>query len=166
MKLDFEEVSVAGLTKSYGPTLALAGVDLSFKAGTVSVMGVAVGVVHLVGTDTVTFEFFADTLESGAPAADTVADGFLRLHAATLMSWMAVFWLGVPLCAAIASWLDGRRDWHLWIPAAAVVLVVASMAVTFSERQFTTLSEMGLFRPAATLFIIWLFLIGRELRTA
>ena len=34
MKLDFEEVSVAGLTKSYGPTLALAGVDLSFNAGT------------------------------------------------------------------------------------------------------------------------------------
>ena len=38
MKLDFEEVSVAGLTKSYGPTLALAGVDLSFDAGTVSVI--------------------------------------------------------------------------------------------------------------------------------
>ncbi|MBW2547153.1 MAG: ATP-binding cassette domain-containing protein [Deltaproteobacteria bacterium] len=38
MKLDFEEVSVAGLAKSYGPTLALAGVDLSFEAGTVSVI--------------------------------------------------------------------------------------------------------------------------------
>jgi len=34
VKLDFEEVSVTGLTKSYGPTLALAGVDLSFTAGT------------------------------------------------------------------------------------------------------------------------------------
>ena len=38
MKLDFEEVSVAGLTKSYGPTLALAGVDLSFNAGTATVI--------------------------------------------------------------------------------------------------------------------------------
>ncbi len=38
MKLDFEEVSVAGLTKSYGPTLALAGVDLSFSAGSVTVI--------------------------------------------------------------------------------------------------------------------------------
>jgi len=38
VKLDFEEVSVAGLTKSYGPTLALAGVDLSFQAGTATVI--------------------------------------------------------------------------------------------------------------------------------
>lgn len=38
MKLDFEEVSVAGLSKSYGPTLALAGVDLSFGAGEVTVI--------------------------------------------------------------------------------------------------------------------------------
>ena len=38
MKLDFEEVSVAGLAKSYGPTLALAGVDLSFGAGNVTVI--------------------------------------------------------------------------------------------------------------------------------
>ena len=36
MKLDFEEVSVARLAKSYGPTLALAGIDLSFNAGTVA----------------------------------------------------------------------------------------------------------------------------------
>ena len=38
MRLDFEEVGVTGLTKSYGPTLALAGVDLSFEAGSVTVV--------------------------------------------------------------------------------------------------------------------------------
>ena len=38
MKLDFEEVSVTGLTKSYGPTLALAGLDLRFTAGTATVI--------------------------------------------------------------------------------------------------------------------------------
>lgn len=38
MRLDFEEVAVAGLAKSYGPTLALAGVDLSFTQGTVTVV--------------------------------------------------------------------------------------------------------------------------------
>lgn len=38
MKLDFEEVTVAGLAKSYGPTLALRGVDLSFARGTVTVV--------------------------------------------------------------------------------------------------------------------------------
>lgn len=36
MNLDFEDVEVAGLAKSYGPTLALAGVDLQFVAGTVT----------------------------------------------------------------------------------------------------------------------------------
>jgi len=38
VKLDFEEVAVTGLAKSYGPTLALAGVDLSFARGTVTVV--------------------------------------------------------------------------------------------------------------------------------
>jgi heme exporter protein A len=38
VKLDFEEVSVTRLAKSYGPTLALAGVDLSFDAGAVTVI--------------------------------------------------------------------------------------------------------------------------------
>jgi ABC-type multidrug transport system ATPase subunit len=36
VKLDFEEVGVKGLAKSYGPTLALAGVDLRFGAGSVT----------------------------------------------------------------------------------------------------------------------------------
>jgi len=38
VKLDFEEVAVAGLAKSYGPTLALAGVDMSFSQSTVTVV--------------------------------------------------------------------------------------------------------------------------------
>ena len=36
MKLDFEEVAVAGLWKSYGPTLALTGVDLELQRGSVT----------------------------------------------------------------------------------------------------------------------------------
>jgi len=38
VRLDFEEVGVSGLTKAYGPTLALAGVDLRFSAGSVTVI--------------------------------------------------------------------------------------------------------------------------------
>lgn len=38
MQLDFEEVSVTDLAKSYGPTLALAGVSLRFEAGTTTVV--------------------------------------------------------------------------------------------------------------------------------
>jgi len=38
VKLDFEEVGVRGLAKSYGSTLALAGVDLRFEAGSVTVI--------------------------------------------------------------------------------------------------------------------------------
>lgn len=36
MKLDFEEVVVSGLTKTYGATLALGGVNLRFGQGTVT----------------------------------------------------------------------------------------------------------------------------------
>ena len=132
--------------------------------GTVAVLGTGVGVIHLAATDTITFQFFTDTLESGATGAETVADGFLRLHAATLTAWIICFWLGIPLFAAITSWFGGRRDWQLWLPVVMVVLLLASLGVSLAERQYTTLSEMGLFRPAATLFIVWLFLIGRRLR--
>jgi len=38
VKLDFEDVGVTGLAKSYGPTLALRGVDLDFTAGSVTVV--------------------------------------------------------------------------------------------------------------------------------
>lgn len=38
MTIDFEEVSVTDLAKSYGPTLALTGVNLSFEAGTVTLI--------------------------------------------------------------------------------------------------------------------------------
>jgi ABC-type multidrug transport system ATPase subunit len=38
VRLDFEEVGVSGLTKAYGPTLALAGVDLQFTAGSATVV--------------------------------------------------------------------------------------------------------------------------------
>ena len=38
MSYDFNEVSVSGLTKTFGPTLALAGVDLRFERGTVTVI--------------------------------------------------------------------------------------------------------------------------------
>jgi hypothetical protein len=160
-------VAVPAVVVAWGGTLRKPAARVFGRlTGWVAVMGVSIGVIHLVGTDTVTFEFFGDTLESGAPGAETVADGFVRLHAATLTSWIVVFWLGLPLSATVASWLDGRRTWHVWVPGAAVALSAASLAVTMAERQYTTLSEMGLFRPAAVLLLVWLFLIGRELRTA
>lgn len=36
MKLEFDEVAVAGLTKAYGSTLAVSGVDLHLRRGTVT----------------------------------------------------------------------------------------------------------------------------------
>ena len=85
---------------AWGTTLNSPGARVFGRiAGTVSVIGVAIGVLHIVGTDAVTFEFFADTLESGAPAAETVADGLLRLHAATLTAFIVSRFLGVPLRA-------------------------------------------------------------------
>ena len=43
-------------------------------------------------------------------------------------------------------------------------LSLASVSVTLAERQWTTLSEMGLFRPAITVFLVWFGLISYRLR--
>jgi hypothetical protein len=45
------------------------------------------------------------------------------------------------------------------LPAIAT-LSVASISITWAQRQWTTISEMGLLRPAITLFHVWFGLIG------
>jgi hypothetical protein len=50
------------------------------------------------------------------------------------------------------------------LPVAIATMSVASVAVTVVERQWTTLSEMGLLRPAITLFLVWFGLTSYRLR--
>lgn len=133
-------------------------------AGMVAIVGTALGVVHLVGTDTIAFAFYQDTLDSGVEGAATGADVLLRLHAATLTSWIVGFWIAVPVLAAVAAWIDRRRDWQLYLPAVGAVLAVASVVVAIGERQYTFASDMLLFRTSVTLFIVWIGLIGYTMR--
>ena len=135
-------------------------------AHSTTIAGVAVLAIHLIGTDMVTFAFYEDTLNSGLEGAAATADGLLRLHAATLMALIVSLFLLVPLAAAVALWLDGERGYRLWLPFVAAACSMASVVVTLAEKQFTTLSEMVLFRVGATLLIVWIFIVGRDLRAA
>jgi hypothetical protein len=131
---------------------------------TASTVAVTLAALHLVGTDTMTFVAYRDTLASGIEGAGAGADVLLRLHAATLMAWVLTLFVAVPIGAAAAA--AGERDWRwrFWLPAAIATLSVASISLTWAERQWTTVSEMGLLRPAITLFLVWFGLIAYRLR--
>ena len=133
----------------------------------VSIAGVGVGTLHLIGFDTMTFWAFRDTYDAagGSEAAAVSADLLLRLHAASLSSWVLVFFLAVPLLGGVATILDGR--YPSWVGGVGVVggaLQIPALAITLSERQWTTLSEQFIFRTGATLFIVWMLAICWSLR--
>ena len=133
-------------------------------ATTTAIGGVALGVLHLAGTDTMTFLAYEDTLASGLEGAVAGADVLLRLHAATLMAFVVTLFVAVPAAAALAASMDRDWTWRFWLPAAITALSVTSVSVTLVESQWTSLSEMGLFRPAVTLFLIWFGLVSFRLR--
>jgi hypothetical protein len=137
-------------------------------ASLVATLGMAVGAVHLIGTDTMTFVFFEDTFNAGAnsEAVVTSADLLLRLHGATLFTWVLVFWFAVPALMAYAIRLDGQLpQWFAVLAGVSAVLQLAALAVTTSEGQWTTLSEMGLFRVGATLLILFFLLQALAVRS-
>lgn len=136
-------------------------------AHTTSVAGVAVGTLHLVGTDTMTFWAFKDTFEEsrGSEAAQLSVDVLLRLHAATLVSWTLIFFLAVPLLAGVASLLDGRYPrWVGYVGVVGGALQVPALIITLSERQWTTLSEQLIFRTGVTLFVVFMLAIAWSLK--
>ncbi len=127
----------------------------------IAVTGVTIGVVHLVATDTTTFLAFSNTFASGggSEAVTVAADLLLRIHAATLTAWVLSLFVVFPVVLGLAARADGR--FPMWFPLLAwlgSLLALASIAVTLAEEQWTTLSEMGLFRPAAVLLVVWLVL--------
>jgi len=132
-----------------------------------SIAGVAVGTVHLIGTDMMTFWAFKDTFEDsdGSEAAQVGADVLLRLHAATLSSWVLIFFLAVPLLAGVAALLDGRYPrWVGYVGVVGGALQLPALLITLSERQWTTLSEQFIFRTGATLFIVFMLAIAWSLK--
>ena len=131
---------------------------------TISVVAVALAVLHLVGTDTMTFLAYEDTLASGVDGAVIGADVLLRVHAATLMAWVMSMFVALPIAAAVATACEREWRWRFWLPVAIATVSLASVSVTLVERQWTTLSEMALLRPAITLFLVWFGLTADRLR--
>lgn len=136
-------------------------------SATVATLGMAVGAIHLVATDTVTFFAFADTFEAanGSESAVTSADVLLRLHAATLTAWIVSFWLTVPALVGAAMLIERRGPawWRALAPIAAACQIVA-LVWFFAEAQWTTGSETGAFRLGVTLLLIVVGVIAWELR--
>ncbi len=133
-------------------------------AATTSIGATALAMLHLAGTDTVTFLAYEDTLASGVDGAVAGADVLLRLHAATLVALVMAMFVAVPAAAAVAAAVDRQAGWRTRLPAAGAALSVTSVTITLVEGQWTTLSEMWLFRPAVTLFLVWFGLIAFGLR--
>lgn len=123
------------------------------------IAGTAIGVFHLVAMDTTVFIAFADTLAagSGSEAVTVGADLLIRYHAASLVAWTLSYYIAFPVLLGWAALADGRfPNWYPWVAWIGALLGVAAVAVTMAERQWTTLSEMGLFRPSVILLILWL----------
>ena len=130
-------------------------------AATTSIAAVAIGAVHLVAIDTLVFEFFRPTWEasSGSDAAALGLDLLVRLHAASLSGWAVVGFVGLPAALGWAALMDRRMPrWSAPVAFAAAAFAIAALVVTLTERQWTTLSEMVLFRTGATLLIVWMVL--------
>ena len=160
-------VGVPAVVWAWGETLHTpAGRVYGRLAGQASIVGVAIGVLHVAGTDTMAFLAYADTLRAAGDegAADIGADVLLRMHAATLVAWVVGFFVAVPLALALASGFEGMRGWRFWIPVADAALAASAIVVTLFAGQWTTLSEMFLLRPAITLFVVWLGLTGIVMR--
>ncbi len=136
-------------------------------AGVVATLGTALGVLHLVGFDTLTFLAFEDTFAAadGSEASLLGADLLLRLHAASLVSWMMAFWLPVSALLGAALLAEGTRPfWMRQLGPVAAVMQAAAVILFVAEGQHTTLGETVLFRAGVTLLLALVALLAWELR--
>ena len=95
-------------------------------ATSVSIGGVTLAVLHLAGTDTMTFLAYEDTLDSGIEGAAAGADVLLRLHAATLTVFVLTLFVALPVAEALAAAMDRDWSWRFWLPAVTSALATAS----------------------------------------
>ncbi len=133
-----------------------------------AIAGTGVGSLHLIATDTMTFIAFTDTFVAGSDtdAVRVGADVLLRLHASTLTAWTLSYYTAVPLLMAFAARADGRfPGWYSLLAFLGAVGAAASVVVTAAAGQWTTLSEMGIFRPAVVLLAVWLLVTSWWMRS-
>lgn len=142
----------------------LATVEARFAgrvATTTATAAVAIGAVHMIAIDTLAFEFFRPTYAAGggSEAAAIGLDLLVRIHAASLSAWVVVAFIGLPAALGWASLRDGRMPgWSTPLAFAGAALPVVALVITLNERQWTTMSEMVVFRTGATLLIVWVIL--------
>lgn len=135
-------------------------------AVTTSVVGVAIGTIHLGGVDGAALGSFADVLADPAAGdvAATAGEVLLRVHLATFLSWVISFWAVSQLALAVTNHHGGGRTWLTALLALGGILATVSAVVTATEGQLTTLSEPILFRPATLTYTVWLVVAGLDLR--
>ena len=76
----------------------------------------------------------------------------MRIHASTLTAWGVTFFIAPPLVVGFAVHADGRfPSWFAWLAWLGAAVGLASVIITLVEEQWTTLSEMVLFRSSASL---------------
>ena len=133
-----------------------------------AIAGTGVGSIHLIATDTMSFIAYTDTFVAGSDT-DSVrvgADVLLRLHASTLSAWTLSYFAAVPLLMGMAARADGRfPGWYSLIAFLGAVASITAVIVTALEGQWTTLSEMGIFRPGVVLLAIWLLTTSYWMRS-
>lgn len=133
----------------------------------IGVAGTTVGLIHLTATDTTTFLAFADTYEQGGGSAlaNLGADLLLRLHASTFVAWVTSYFFALPIVLGWAAMSDRRFPaWYSWLAWLAALLAGISVVLTLTDGQLTTLSEMGIFRPSVTLYLVWVLVTSWWMR--
>lgn len=129
-----------------------------------SLVGTAIGTIHLAGVDGAALGSFADLLDPADPVTATAGAVLLRLHLATFLSWVLAFWMATQALLGVAVILDGRRRWLGGLLLIGSALAAGSVIVTAVEGQLTTLSEPLLFRTSTLPFTVWLFAASMDLR--
>lgn len=135
------------------------------------VMGTVIGLIHIAGIDGVALPAFGNLLQAsgGSPELRVVAAALLKVHLATFISWVIVFWMAGQAVLAFATFLDPQQPRALAVAAAlGAAFALASVLTTALAGQLTTFSEGGLFRPSTvgfTVFYLWISLRLRRSQT-
>lgn len=130
-----------------------------------SLVGTAIGTVHLAGVDGAALGSYATVLDPADPVTITAGAVLLRVHLATFLSWVLTFWMATQALLGVAAILDGRRRWLGCLLLVGAALAAGSTIVTAVEGQLTTLSEPLLFRTSTLPLTVWLFAASMDLRT-
>jgi len=132
-----------------------------------TVMGTAIGAIHLGGIDGVALPAVGEALRASAagPELKVIAATLMKVHLTTFSAWVMVFWMAAPAALAVAAILDPRQPRGIAIVTTlGAGFALASLLTTALAGQLSMLSEGGLFRPSSVAFTIFYLWISVRLR--